>query len=78
MSKKDSIRNKKMHFYDHMDNLSDDLHGISELLFLISEDSIGKYDVYGMLTFLGRKLEKTRKDMMREVGRLAKSDKNGA
>ena len=78
MSKKDSIRNKKMRFYDHMDNLSDDLHGISELLFLISEDSIGKYDVYGMLIFLGRKLEKTRKDMMREVGRLAKSDKNGA
>ena len=58
---------KKLSFYDRMDDLSDDLHGISEMLFLIGEDSIGKYDTYGMLAFLGRKLEKTRKDMMKTV-----------
>ena len=57
-------------FSDHMSEISDEIHNISELLYAVGEnmgEDMNGRDVNGMLTFLARNLERVRGEMNHAV-----------
>lgn len=55
-----------MFFTDHMSEISDEIHNISELLYAVGEnidEDLNGRDVNGMLSFLARNLERVRGEM---------------
>ena len=70
--------NEKIFYVDALDDISDDIHSIGELIYTIGENaelSINGRDLYGELAFLGRSLEKVREEMRRIMSELQECGK---
>ncbi len=70
--------NGKIFYVDALDDISDDIHSIGELIYTIGEnldESTSGRDLYGELAFLGRSLEKVREEMRRIMSELQECDK---
>ena len=70
--------NGKIFYVDALDDVSDDIHSISQLIYTIgenAEESTNGRDLYGELAFLGRSLEKVQEEMRRIMSELQECNK---
>ena len=74
----DTDNNNKIFYVDALDDIADDIHSISEIMYTIGEnadDSENGHDIYGELTFLAHSLKLVREELHKTMDLLRESNK---